>query len=188
MSKLSLYYPTKPYNVTQAFGIYNPAYNQFGFDHHNGIDFAVDADGVVLAMCDGVVTDVNYNSSAGNYVKYKTGLVECEGIECYVEFMYMHASQQLVKVGDKVQAGDEILIAGNTGFSTGPHTHISAYRLDKRGNRLDQGDGLDRCFDFSKYYNGKNSQDIRDGLTSSVKALLSQIINLLTSKLRTKPD
>jgi len=41
MSKLELFYPAKPYKITQAFGINNPSYLQFGFSQHNGIDIAV---------------------------------------------------------------------------------------------------------------------------------------------------
>lgn len=158
--KLELYKPAKPYIITQAWGIYNPAYKQFGFERHNGVDFAVDADGIVKAMCEGTVIDVGFNSGAGNYVKYMTDLVECEGEECYVLFMYMHAEKNLCEVGQKVIAGTPLMKAGNTGFSTGPHTHISACRLGKdKVTRLDN-DYANRTFDFTKYYNGKFADDI----------------------------
>ena len=177
--KLSLYYPAKPYQVTQGFGIYNPAYIPLGFDRHNGIDFRVDSDGIASAMCDGTVTDVGYNEGSGNYVKYRTDLVECLGDECYVEFYYMHANKCLVKKGDKVKAGDDLIIAGNTGFSTGPHTHISAYRLDTKGRRLDSGTGPERCFDFSQFYNGKYAQDIKYDLVKTVLDLATKILGYI---------
>lgn len=155
MKELELYIPGKPFNVTQAWGIYNPAYKQFGFSKHNGIDFKVDDDYLVRAMCDGVVTEVGYNSGAGNFVRYRTNeKVMCEGTECYVYFIYMHATLCLVKHGDKIKAGDPLIIAGNTGFSTGPHTHISAYRVGDDGSRLDKDVESNYTFDFSKYFNG----------------------------------
>lgn len=175
--KLSLYYPAKPYKVTQAFGILNPSYNQFGFSKHNGVDFTIDTDGIVNAMCDGIVYDVGYNSGAGNYVRYKTTVpVEAEGRTGYVAFMYMHAKSHLVKIGDKVLAGDELIVADNTGFSTGPHTHISAYFIDNKTNAKLVGDPTtDHCFDFAKYYNGKYASDIKEGLIAQIKLLQKAI-------------
>ncbi len=155
MKTLELYYPAKRYNVTQAFGIKNDSYLSLGFSRHNGIDFSVDEDGIVLAMCDGEVVDEGYNDKAGNYVKYKTiDQVLCEGVPCYVTFMYMHGEKNLVEMGDILRAGDQIMRAGNTGFSTGPHTHISAWRTDNHGNRLDIDPTTNYCFNFAKYYNG----------------------------------
>lgn len=178
MSKLELYFPAKPYRITQAFGILNPSYNQFGFSRHNGIDFAVDTDKIVRAMCDGEVYDVGFNNGAGNYVRYKTGLVEAEGKTGNVGFMYMHAEKCLVKKGDIVKAGDPIIIADNTGFSTGPHTHISAYFVNELNEKLPLNPETDHCFDFSKYYNGYFADDSQKVLT-----IFKQIINLLTKKI-----
>lgn len=153
--RLQLSYPTKPYIVTQAWGVPNEAYRQFGFWKHNGIDFTVDTDGKASAMCDGIVTETGYNDGAGNYVKYRTDAVEAEGQECHVWFFYMHAKELLVKIGDKVTRGQDIIIADNTGFSTGPHTHISArrYTVDER-IMLDTDPATNYTFDFSKYYDG----------------------------------
>jgi len=180
--KLSLYIPAKPYIITQGFGISNPSYQQFGFSKHNGIDFAVDTDGVVNAMCDGIVTQVGFNAGAGNFVRYRTlEPVEAEGRIGYVEFMYMHADEYLVKVGDKILAGDDIIIADNTGFSTGPHTHISSYFIDAKTNyKLPVLDpASDHCFDFSKYYNGKFAADIKADLLTKTIELAIRVLSLL---------
>ncbi len=181
--KLSLFYPAKPYNITQAFGILNPSYNQFGFTKHNGIDFTVDTDGIVNAMCDGVVYEVGYNAGAGNFVRYKTNVpVEAEGKTGYVAFMYMHAEKQLVKTGDQILAGDELIVADNTGFSTGPHTHISAYFIDNKTNIKLVGDPqTDHCFDFAKYYNGKYAADIKEGLVNKIKLLQKAIADWIAT-------
>jgi murein DD-endopeptidase MepM/ murein hydrolase activator NlpD len=190
MSKLELFYPAKPYNVTQVFGIYNPAYLQFGYDHHNGIDFAVDTDGIVRAMCDGVVVEVkDYPTGAGKAVRYRTiEKVEAEGTTGYVEFMYMHAEKQLVTVGQILKAGDPVIIADNTGFSTGPHTHISAYFVDPSapiGNhKLAIGDkNSDYCFDFSKYYNGYYADDAQKVFT-----MLYAVLHLLQEFLKNRSN
>ena len=177
--KLDLFYPAKPYVITQAFGITNPSYNQFGFSKHNGTDFAVDTDKIVRAMCDGEVYEVGFNKGAGNFVRYKTGRVEAEGRTGIVGFMYMHAEKCLVTKGQKIKAGDPLIIAGNTGFSTGPHTHISAYFINELDERIPVGNPeTDYCIDFSKYYNGYFSDE-----ATKVINILSTIINLLRKKL-----
>ena len=37
-----------------------------------------------------------------------------------------------------MQRGQLLMIADNTGFSTGPHTHIGLYRTDASGSKLDK--------------------------------------------------
>lgn len=183
MAKLELFFPAKPYNITQAFGIKNDTYmnNGINMTHHNGIDFAVDTDGIVRAMCDGVVTEVGYNDKAGNFVRYMTREpVEVEGRTAYVGFMYMHAEKCLVRVGDTVVAGAPLVVADNTGFSTGPHTHISAYLANEDGRKQEVlNAATDHCFDFSKYYNGFYADDAQ-----KVFGIYMAIISLLRSFLR----
>lgn len=181
MTNLELFYPAKPYNITQAFGIKNPSYEQFGFSKHNGIDFAVDTDGIVRAMCDGVVYEVGSNPDAGNFVRYKTRTpVFAEGKKGTVAFMYMHAKNQLVQVGDLITAGDALIVADNTGFSTGPHTHISAYFVNDSNVKLDGDPSVNSCFDHSKYFNGFYSDDVGK-VTVILKSLVSSLTLLVKS-------
>lgn len=180
MSKLELFYPAKPYEVTQAFGILNSSYKDNGmtFIRHNGIDFRVDTDGIVRAMCDLEVYEVGENSKAGKYVRLKTLTpVEAEGRTETVAFMYMHAEKHLCKKGDILKAGDPVIVADNTGFSTGPHTHISAYFINFLNQKLsiNQPD-VDDCFDFSKYYNKYYADDAQ-----TVIGIYKAIIDLLKS-------
>ena len=41
-----------------------------------------------------------------------------------VSTLYAHGSQILVKVGDNIKKGTEVLKVGSTGYSTGPHAHF----------------------------------------------------------------
>lgn len=181
MPKLELFYPVKPVRINQAFGIYNPAYEQFGFTHHNGIDYATVADQTAYAMCDGIVSEVGTQKGAGNFVRYRTvGKVEVQGRLEWVEFMYMHAAKVLVKKGDIVKAGDPLIICDSTGFSTGNHLHISAYYLTPLGAKARVGwEGTNWCFDFSRYYNNFFAEDAQ-----KVFSLYYQIIALLRSYLK----
>lgn len=47
---------------------------------------------------------------------------------------YGHLSKVLVKVGEKVQAGDKVGLTGSSGRSTGPHLH---YEVRRNGEALD---------------------------------------------------
>jgi murein DD-endopeptidase MepM/ murein hydrolase activator NlpD len=50
---------------------------------------------------------------------------------------FCHAKKILVNVGYEPALGEIIMIANNTGFSTGPHTHMGLYRLTDRKQKLD---------------------------------------------------
>ena len=137
------------------------------------MDFSVDRNGIVEAMCAGVVTEVGYNDDNGNYVRYKTNLVNVDGLDCFVEFVYLHASKILVSKGQNLTAGTPLIVAGNTGKSTGPHTHISAYRIDSYGKKLDWNEAFG-SFDWTKYLLPYYSEDIGE--------LLRQIWSIIIKK------
>ena len=90
---------------------------------HQGIDIGVGnlarADRDVVAALAGVVSEVGYSSSGGNYVyiDHGNGLVT----------KYLHAYKIYVKEGQVVERGEEIMEAGNTGYSSGPHLHFGVW-------------------------------------------------------------
>lgn len=168
MSKLSLFYPTKPFVVTQGWGISNPSYLQFGFSRHNGTDYQLGADKKLYAPCDILITDVGFNSGAGNYIRWiTTEKYLVENTECFVGGIFMHMESQAVISGQTIKTGGYLGIADNTGFSTGPHTHISLYRLKEQkpinenapGNRLDTDPATNYTFDPAPYWNGYYAVD-----------------------------
>lgn len=166
MKKLELYYPAKPFIQSQGWGIKNPSYLQFGFDAHNGTDFILGEDSLVYAPVEFEVEDVGYNDGAGNYVRgITTKKYEVDGVECYVGMMFMHFERTFVKKGQNLVVGDQLGIADNTGFSTGPHTHLSLYRLKKRvnitSNRLDKDWHTNYTFDPQPYWTGKYAKDMK---------------------------
>lgn len=176
MSKLELFYPVKPLVISQAFGIKNPSYLQFGFSEHNGWDYPVPFRLIAYAMCDGIVTEVGENKGAGRYVKYRTNEpVEANGHKGLVQFMYMHADETIVRKGDIVKAGTPLMYCDTTGFSTGNHLHISAYFIGQDGKKLRIGRAeTDYCFDFSLFYNRFYAED-----APKVFAIYYKIIALL---------
>lgn len=175
---MKLYYPHKPYIVTQRWGVVNPAYEVLGFKRHNGIDSYTgkkDWQGKILTeyavMCpaDGMYVErVQYAPEGGGheiFLKTKNE-VEVGGKRCHIRIILCHAKKILVKAGYEPALGEVIMIADSTGFSTGLHTHTGVYRVDKRGNKLDQNDSTG-SYDPDLLYTGKFAVDM-----ASTSALL----------------
>lgn len=162
--KLELFYPAKPYIVSQRWGIYNPAYLQFGFDHHNGEDFILGDDAKLYAPFDCSVSKVdNYPKGAGNFVSLVSDNIYefSDGVSCKVYIDFLHMKQQLVKVGDKLKCGELLGIADNTGFSTGPHTHGQYRRVDSITNKELDKNNANNSFDPHDYWNKSYAVDCK---------------------------
>lgn len=165
MSKLALYYPAKPYIVTQAWGILNGSYEAAGltFTKHNGEDFRIGSDKLTHCPLKAIVQEVGYNDLAGNYVRLvSTDQWEIGGQLCYVGMMFMHHEKILCAEKTILNVGDVMGIPDNTGFSTGPHTHGSYLRLvnqNYNGARYDTDTTTDRTFDPHPYWTGFAAQD-----------------------------
>ena len=83
---------------------------------HAGLDFGVPVGTPVVAVADGVVTQVRYDAAGyGHYVVVR----HADGTSS----LYAHLSRAGVRPGP-VQAGDVLGRSGNTGHSTGPHLHF----------------------------------------------------------------
>lgn len=180
--KLEFYYPAKPYNITQAWGISNPSYEQFGFSRHNGEDFQIGKDNRTHCPLKAKVEDVGCNAGAGNYIRLvSTSTYDVLGETCYIGMMFMHHEQVLAKKGDTLEVGDIMGIPDNTGFSTGPHTHGSYYRLSKPWNspenRLDTDTTVNNTFDPRLFWTGFAAQDYK--IVSTIQALIRLYKQLL---------
>lgn len=105
------------YTITSPFGNrLHPVLKVYKL--HTGVDIAgynVNGKPVVAAAA-GTVIVAQYNVAYGNYVVIDHG----GGITT----LYAHSSKLVVKKGDKVKAGQEIMKVGTTGYSTGPHLHF----------------------------------------------------------------
>lgn len=182
--KLELWYATKPYIETQGWGIFNPAYQQFGFSRHNGRDFKLGADSKLYSPQRYQLKDKGFSSTgAGIYVVLVS--VEqwnIEGKDCWDECTFMHLKEgSPVSIGTILEIGDFIGVADNTGFSTGPHTHERHRRVDAGGNPIDQNDA-NGSYDHAPYFFGYPAQDSQKLLTqiqSILSSLASKVANLI---------
>lgn len=94
------------------------------------VDFAADIGTPVLAARDGVVMQVESDfDKAGLNLERYGGRANFVRIlhEDGAMSLYAHLKSEgaLVRVGQRVRAGQQIGLSGNTGFTTGPHLHFA---------------------------------------------------------------
>ena len=103
------------YMLTSGFGM-RTSPTRGTSDFHTGQDFAVPSGTEARAATNGEVMFTGWAGGYGNLVKLRHAND--------VESWYAHLSRITVNVGDKVERGTVIGLAGSTGNSTGPHLHL----------------------------------------------------------------
>ncbi len=114
------------FKVSQEFGNYNPKlYQGVTADaKHHGVDFATPSGTQIKSPIAGNV-EVGQNKWYGNYVKIKAD----DGTT--IQFSHLSSVDDLLKQIDQkrqVLAGQLLGRSGNTGYSTGAHTDVMAWR------------------------------------------------------------
>ena len=96
---------------------------------HNGIDIVGEDSNLIrcpvfgTVMTSIIVTDKNdLTWEWGNFVRVDDNAGN--------RYFFCHMAERRVKVGDKVNPGTILGVMGNTGYSTGPHTHFEARKAD----------------------------------------------------------
>lgn len=120
-----LSWPLDTIRITQYFGYNSFAQTAYTSGRHNGTDFGVSVGTRVKSAGNGVVEAVGdtdivcKGASFGKWVfiRYDNGLAST----------YAHLSVISTKAGQRVMTGDIVGYSGNTGYSTGPHLHMSLY-------------------------------------------------------------
>jgi murein DD-endopeptidase MepM/ murein hydrolase activator NlpD len=93
---------------------------------HPGVDLAGPADSKIFATSDGIVISAGHRPAYGNMVDIDHGF----GIVT----RYAHMSKIVVKVGDRVNKGQQVGVQGSTGRSTGAHLHYEVRINDRPVN------------------------------------------------------
>jgi murein DD-endopeptidase MepM/ murein hydrolase activator NlpD len=118
-------WPLDSVRITQLFGKTNASARLYVSGTHNGVDFGAKVGTPAKAVGTGVIlgagdTDLTCKgASFGRWVLIK--------LDNGLAAVYGHLSVISVTEGQRVTTGDIIGYTGNTGYSTGPHLHISAY-------------------------------------------------------------
>jgi murein DD-endopeptidase MepM/ murein hydrolase activator NlpD len=109
-----------------------------GGGFHAGVDIIVPPGTTVRAAHAGIVTVVLCNASGGSGPQDRCeapGGTYVSGCGWYVEVdhgggvmtRYCHATRVTTVVGQRVQAGDPLMLSGSTGNSSGPHLHFEVH-------------------------------------------------------------
>jgi murein DD-endopeptidase MepM/ murein hydrolase activator NlpD len=93
---------------------------------HEGLDFAGIKGSEVVAVASGIVTWAGSRQSFGK-------LLEIDHGNGYVT-RYAHNNELLVKVGDRISAGEQIAKMGSTGRASSPHVHFEVLYKGKAVN------------------------------------------------------
>ena len=95
---------------------------------HPGVDMRAGEGTPIVAPQDGKIVYAAVAGTAGNLVELVTSAGE--------KHRFMHLSKILVRNGDVVKKGQQIGLAGNTGFSKGAHLHWEKYAGGKQVNPI----------------------------------------------------
>ena len=120
-----LKWPVENVYITQNFGKTSVSGRLYVSGTHNGIDFRAPIGTKVMSAGSGTVEGVGDTdpvcpgASYGKWVfiRYDNGLASAYG----------HLSLITATAGQKVKAGDIVAYSGSTGYSTGPHLHMSVW-------------------------------------------------------------
>jgi murein DD-endopeptidase MepM/ murein hydrolase activator NlpD len=112
--------------VTQQFGKTVDSSRLYQSGTHDGVDFRASVGTPIKAALGGTVYEINHGAvqycQYGKWVliKHNNGLTT----------LYAHLSNITVEKGQQVGTGEVIGFAGNTGYATGPHLHMTVYASD----------------------------------------------------------
>jgi murein DD-endopeptidase MepM/ murein hydrolase activator NlpD len=107
---------------------------------HKGNDYPAPVGTPLYAVKDGTITESRWQNSkvtSGDGAGYGQFIDVDHGDGTSTR--YGHLSEMVVKKGDKVKAGQQIALSGNTGHSTGPHLHFEYREKDKPVKPYDYG-------------------------------------------------
>lgn len=127
------------YQVSQYYGN-NPAYyKQFGFNGHEGVDWATPVGVEILAPFKrNVILQDQDDPKSGAYGDY----IVVWDPEQKCAIWYCHLSINNVENGKEYKKGTVLGKTGNTGNSTGPHLHVNFVETDVNGVRQNTGNGF----------------------------------------------
>lgn len=156
--KPEIYYPVKPFRITQHFadnqacvydfgkstqivmsklasGLcpigYEELYPKFGMKGHNGMDIAT-GEWPLYAAMDGVIVEQQSVPARG----LGLGIMSHEKYDFpegnyYLKLRYWHLKSFNKNAGDTVKVGDLIGVTNNTGYSSGNHLHFEGQLMTK---------------------------------------------------------
>lgn len=190
MKRLELWYPVKPFNVTQPFGVNGEFYRANGINvsGHTGIDIKTEHGQPVYATHDGMVVNAGIPDNKEGYGVVLRTLEPYEyesGKAAYIKSISWHLLKDIpVTSGQFVKAGEIIGYADNTGFSFGDHLHF-AIKPQMPGEEdwiwynIENDNGYFGSINPQPFFNNYYAED-----ASLVVSILQKIISILKQALK----
>lgn len=164
---MKLLQPTKPFIITQAFGVNGEYYRANGINikGHNGFDLKTAHGQEVYACHDGWAYYEVDDKGGHGVVILGDGIKTIYWHLCDPILEPQYASP--IKKPQHVEAGQVIGYADSTGFSTGDHLHWGIKEIDTFGNTLNTDNGYGGAIDPAPFfYQYKFVNDFGYGETS----------------------
>ncbi|HYV48542.1 MAG TPA: M23 family metallopeptidase [Myxococcaceae bacterium] len=141
-----LIWPIEPVTVTSLFGRrFHPILKIYR--QHSGVDLAADVGQTVSAAARGTVLRAEFAGEGGNLLEISHGPM--------MTTRYEHLSVFLVSLGEVVQQGQPIGLAGESGVATGPHLHFELWRDGKPCDPLESLEQAPRTASASATVGGR---------------------------------
>ncbi len=120
----------KPMKISQAF---NGSYSHQQQPNQYAVDIAMPVGTQIVAARGGLVVSTEGNYSLGGvsspYFLDKANYVTVLHDDgSYATYAHLLMGRLAVKPGDRIEAGADIGLSGNSGFSSGPHLHFTVRR------------------------------------------------------------
>ena len=104
----------------------------------NAVDFPTAENTTIVAAISGIVVQMVETHSTGcptSACQNESNFILIDhGDSTFAMYAHLTVNGSLVEVGDSVDAGQNIALSGNTGWSTGPHLHFEI--IDLTGNSM----------------------------------------------------
>lgn len=130
------YSPGDRFKVTQG---YNGKFSHKGSNQY-AIDWQMPEGTIVCAARGGLVVRAKDDSDRGgpsmDFDRYNNYVLIRHDDGTLGHYCHLEQGGILVRVGQRVEAGDPIAHSGNTGFSSGPHLHFCVFKTKNGRERI----------------------------------------------------